>query len=461
MSFQKKWSLHLLALSCCLTSACQTTPLTSSPSGTSLGTSIGKNSATQTLAPFALENETDLKLDSLMPQGFGLKSEQSLQAGDQVPGRFIVKFKDQSEAEMAQTLADAQVTLVGHIQRSEHIQLVESLDLANPEASLALLQNNPNVEFVEPDSIVSMTQTAPTPALYPINDPLLKFQYGHVKAQSQQGWALAQGGKGLGENTIIAIADTGVDGTHPDLKAKMIQGYSALAGKVDNADTHGHGTHCAGIAAAATNNGIGIAGFAPQAKIMSIRILNDNGLGTLAGVTAGITYAANHSASVISMSFASPVRSAAIENAMNYALSKNTVLVAGMGNSGNGTINYPAAFPGIIAVGATDSNDKRAAFSEYGAHLSVLAPGVNIVSTLPGNKYIGWNGTSMATPAVAGVVALVKSVLPNLAPNQVKYLIEKASDDMGDKGFDTYHGYGRINVHKTLTYAFIKAKQTP
>ncbi len=457
MSFQTKLSLSLLALSCCLTTACQNTPLPQALSESS----TGLNSAAATDQLLTLENETDLKLESLMPSGFGIKSEQSLQAGDPVPGRFIVKFNGLSDAEMAQALADAQVTVVGHIQRSEQIQLVESLNLANPQTSMALLQNNPKVEFVEADSIVSMTQSAPTPTLYPINDPLLKFQYGHVKAQSQQGWALAQGGKGLGENTIIAIADTGVDGTHPDLKDKMIQGYSALAGKVDHADSHGHGTHCAGIAAASTNNSMGIAGFAPKAKIMSIRILNDNGLGTLAGVTAGITYAANHSASVISMSFASPVRSAAIENAMNYALSKNTVLVAGMGNSGNGTINYPAAFPGMIAVGATDSNDKRAAFSEYGAHLSVLAPGVNIVSTLPGNKYIGWNGTSMATPAVAGVVALVKSVLPNLAPNQVKYLIEKASDDMGDKGFDTYHGYGRINVHRTLTYAFIKAKQTP
>ncbi len=455
MSFQTKLSLRLLALSCCLTTACQNSPLTHVlPESRS-----DLNSSAVNHERLSIENETDLKLESLMPQGFGLKSEQAFQAGEQVPGRFIVKFDSLSEAEVAQILTDAQVKLVGHIQRSEQIVLVESLDLTHSPESLALLENNPKVEFVEPDSIVSMTQTAPV--LYPINDPLLKFQYGHVKAQSQQGWALAQGGKGLGENTIIAIADTGVDGSHPDLKDKMIQGYSALAGKVENADTHGHGTHCAGIAAASTNNLMGIAGFAPKAKIMSIRILNDNGMGTLAGVSAGITYAANHSASVISMSFASPVRSVAIENAMNYALSKNTVLVAGMGNSGNGTINYPAAFPGIIAVGATDNNDKRAAFSEYGPHISVLAPGVNIVSTLPGNKYIGWNGTSMATPAVAGVVALVKSVLPNLAPSQIKYLIEKASDDMGDKGFDPYHGFGRINVHRTLSYAFIKAKQLP
>ncbi|MGE3728410.1 MAG: S8 family serine peptidase [Candidatus Sericytochromatia bacterium] len=454
MSFQTKLSLKLLALSCCLSSACQTIPLANS------NIHPTSKSALFQSADLAREKETDLKLESLMPTHFGLKSEQNFQAGDQVPGRFIVKFKDLTEAQSEQERSLLGVNLVGYIQRSENIQLLECQDLSQAESVYGQLQANPHVEFVEPDSIVSMVQSAP-PALYPINDPLLKFQYAHVKAQSQQGWALAKEGKGLGENTIIAIADTGVDGSHPDLKDKIIPGYSALAGKVENADTQGHGTHCAGIAAATTNNLIGIAGFAPKAKIMPIRILNDNGLGTLAGVSAGITYATNHAASVISMSFASPVRSAAIEKAMNYALSKNTVLVAAMGNSGNGTINYPAAYPGIIAVGATDASDQRAAFSEYGSHISVLAPGVNIVSTLPGNKYIGWNGTSMATPAVAGVAALVKSVLPNLTPSQVKYLIEKASDDMGAKGFDTYYGYGRINVYKTLNYAFIKAKQTP
>lgn len=451
MSMKFRFSLTCLTLVSCFSSACQ-----NQFSTTPADIAIKQPGSTQNVS-----DETNLKLETLIPESFGTKSEGNAQAGDIIPGRWIVKFKALTEAELEQERQSAQVVLLGHIQRSENIQLVESLNTINPDLSFELLKNNPNVEFIESDSIVSISQSAPpNPPIYPINDQLMKFQYAHVNAQSQKGWALAQGGRGLGENTIIAIADTGIDGSHPDLKDKIIPGYSALLNKVENEDTHGHGTHCAGIAAATTNNSIGIAGLAPKAKLMPLRILNDNGLGTLAGVSAGITYAANHSASVISMSFGSPIRSVAIENAMNYALSKNTTLVASMGNTGNGTIMYPAAYPGVMAVGATDISDKRAAFSEYGPHISVMAPGVNIVSTIPINKYIAWNGTSMSTPAVAGVVALVKSVLPNLTPTQVKYLIEKGSDDLGTKGFDTFYGHGRINVYKTLSYAFLKANQS-
>ncbi|PIQ28047.1 peptidase S8 [bacterium (Candidatus Blackallbacteria) CG17_big_fil_post_rev_8_21_14_2_50_48_46] len=403
------------------------------------------------------DSETDLQMSSLMPSDFGIKDQVPLEAGAKIPGRFIVKFKaDVSEAEAEEIRDEVNAVHLGYIQRSQNLEVLESENLSESDQTYAELKNNPNIELVEQDALVAITQIPAPTASYPINDFLFKYQYGQIKTQAQQGWALAKDGKGLGENTIIAVADTGVDGSHPDLKDKIVQGYSAFASLPYNGDTHGHGSHCAGIAAASTNNNIGIAGYAPNAKIMPIRILDNSGYGTLAGVSAGITYAADHGATVLSMSFAGPVYSQVIENAINYALSKNTIAVAGMANTGSNAVMYPAAYAGVIAVGATDSSDKRTSFSTYGNHIHVMAPGVNIMSTIPGTNYIQWNGTSMATPAVSGLVALIKSVLQDLTPVQVKYLIKLGADDMEAPGFDIYTGYGRMNVYKTLYYAFLK-----
>lgn len=293
--------------------------------------------------------------------------------------------------------------------------------------------------------------STPVPTVTPssaafINDPKFNLQYSHTRTQSVQGWQIAFGTN----NSTIAIVDTGVDGNHPDLNTKLLSGYSAFVDQSPNYDPHSHGTHCAGVAAATVNNSMGIVGYAPNANIIPIKVLDTSGYGTTSTVAAGITFAANSNADVISLSLGGSGGSSTLQNAVNYAISKGKLLVAAMGNGGSNALSYPAAYNGVMAVGATDSNDVRAQFSQFGNHISVTAPGVNILSTIPGNRYGEMSGTSMATPAVSGLAALVKSFKPNLTAAQIKQVIEQNADDLGSPGFDQYYGYGRINTFKTL-----------
>ena len=178
-----------------------------------------------------------------------------------------------------------------------------------------------------------------------------------------------------------------------------------------------------------------------------------NGSGSDSTVAAGIMFAADSSAKVLSMSLGGNNDSASIRTAINYAIAQGKVVVAAMGNSaltGN-PISYPAAYAGVIAVGANDNADQRGTFSQYGSHISVSAPGVNIYSTLRGNRYAPMSGTSMACPAVAGLAALILGYKPNLTAVQVKSAIQNGTDDLGSIGFDPYFGSGRINVQKTLS----------
>ncbi|RYZ96084.1 MAG: peptidase S8 [Sphingobacteriaceae bacterium] len=297
-----------------------------------------------------------------------------------------------------------------------------------------------------PSAVPTITPTAsPT-----INDPFKTTQYNSLsKIKLLESLAMYQGNA----NVTIAIIDTGVEATHEDLSNKIVSGFTDFSGSSEKLDPHGHGTHCAGVAAAATNNGIGIVGMAPNAKIMPIQVLNAAGAGSNASVAAGIMFAADSSAKVLSMSLGGPDDSAAIRTAVNHAISQGKVMVAAMGNSaltGNPT-SYPANYSGVIAVGATDATDIRANFSQYGNHIAVSAPGVNIYSTFKGNSYSYMSGTSMACPAVAGLAALMLANKPTLTPSEIRTKIQNGTDDLGSTGFDVYFGSGRINVLKTLS----------
>jgi subtilisin family serine protease len=297
-------------------------------------------------------------------------------------------------------------------------------------------------------------------------------QWAIGKTQQAEAVASSRGGS---KDVVIAIVDTGVDLKHPDLKDKLVKGYNAtgiggLFGLGSAADDNGHGTHCAGIAAAITNNNVGIAGMAPNCKIMPVRVLAGAGSGSLLSVAKGITWAADHGADVISLSLGGPGTMATLGEAVKHALSKNSVVVAAMGNSGhNGNpISYPAAYPGVISVGATDSEDKIAMFSSFNKYCSVSAPGVKIWATTPTydvwltknsggritKEYSFMSGTSMATPLVAGLAGLVRSVHPKMPPAQVKELLEKSADKtpaMGGANWDEKFGHGRINALKAVS----------
>jgi thermitase len=275
------------------------------------------------------------------------------------------------------------------------------------------------------------------------NDPLWGQQWGPQRIHCAEAWD-----SGTGSSSVtIAIVDTGIDYNHQDLSAHYLTGgHDWVNGDNDPMDDNNHGTHCAGIAAAVMDNGIGIAGVA-QVKLLAEKVLNSDGQGTAFDVASGITHAADQGADVISMSFASSGSSPTIEAACSYAYtSKGAVLVAASGNDGQPQVSYPAAYDTVIAVGAIDQSDERCSFSNYGAKLELVAPGFQIVSTIRNNQYDSYDGTSMACPHVSGVAALAISKNPGESNVWIRDLLDASAEDLGSPGKDIYFGYGLVDA---------------
>ncbi|MFH1824857.1 MAG: S8 family serine peptidase, partial [Candidatus Firestonebacteria bacterium] len=323
------------------------------------------------------------------------------------------------------------------------------------EEYLEQLKKNPLIEVAEP---VSYYEIFTTP-----NDTRYSEQWCHIRMQSELGWSTSTGGS----NITIAIVDTGVDYNHEDLAGKVIKGYDFANNDYDPMDGHGHGTHCSGIASAITNNAKGVAGVSWGAQILAVKVLTDQGSGSNESVANGIIYAADNGAKVISMSLGGTSDSSVVHNAVIYAYNKGCLIVVARGNNGNDGIFYPAAYPECMAISATTIDDTLAYYSSYGGGVSVAAPGgggsqsAGILSSLPGNNYGFYSGTSMATPQVAGLAALVWSSDTLLTRDEIKNYIQLGVDDLGDVGYDEKFGYGRINVDKTLCHIKPKISHTP
>lgn len=299
--------------------------------------------------------------------------------------------------------------------------------------------SSPYVEYAEPNYIAHASITP--------NDSYWSSQWGMTKIEAPAAWDITPGS----DSVMIAIVDTGVDLLHPDLSDKLVSGYDFVNNDSNPQDDHGHGTHVAGIAAAKTNNGTGVAGLSWGAKIMPIKVLNEYGNGSYENLTNGIIYAANHGAKIINLSLGGTAQSWTLKQAVEYAHNLGCVVVAATGNT-NSAVHYPARYPEAIAVAATDSNDQRASFSNYGPEVDVAAPGVNIRSTYwwGGSTYEWLSGTSQASPHVAGLAALIWSVNPSLSNTEVESIIKQTADDLGAAGRDNYYGFGRINARRAL-----------
>ncbi|MCX7924238.1 MAG: S8 family serine peptidase, partial [Fimbriimonadales bacterium] len=299
----------------------------------------------------------------------------------------------------------------------------------NPDSVREFLQSLPGVRYVE-RNYLAFTCNAP-------NDPLFAQQWGLAKIQATQAWANWQPQR----TVYIAIVDTGIDATHPDLTQKMrrhnngaIYGYNAISNTTNAHDVHGHGTHCAGIAAAHTNNGTGIAGVAAwnanlasvhtAVQLMPVKVLNDQGYGTFADTVRGIIWAADNGAHIISLSLGGVTGTQQLYDAVNYAWNRGCLVVAAAGNNGSNAPFYPASYENVVAVAATDPNDYLTSFSQYGAWVDIAAPGQAILSTVPGGGYESWSGTSMACPHVAGAAALIWSRVPSLSNQQLRQALE-------------------------------------
>ncbi len=315
--------------------------------------------------------------------------------------------------------------------------------------AMRALSGHPGVRYTEPNYTEYALFETPVP-----NDPdFAVYQYGPQRLQAPAAWTQGITGRG----TIIAVIDTGVDAFHPDLAGNVLLGFNTLLSNYNTTDFNGHGTHVAGIAAAIANNGIGIAGIAPEAKILPLKALDDNGQGSSYSIALAILIAAEPTlvpglgtqpADVINMSLGGPIYSQLQQDAINFALERNVVIVAAAGNDFKQYLAYPAAQSGVIAVAATNAHDEPTYFSNSGRYISVGAPGYLVYSTVPGGGYDRLSGTSMAAPHVAGAVALIRQAYPGISPADVKHLLERTADS--PNGFTREMGYGRVNVARAL-----------
>ncbi|SDY15046.1 type VII secretion-associated serine protease mycosin [Micromonospora pattaloongensis] len=245
---------------------------------------------------------------------------------------------------------------------------------------------------------------------------------------------------------VIAVVDTGVDVNHPDLKGRTVPGYNAVTPGAAPTDSEGHGTMVAGIAAANTHNGVGVAGAAWTGRIMPIKVFGPGGTAFDSDIAEGIIWAADRGAKIINLSLGGPGTSSTLHDAVKYATSKGAVVVVAAGNEGDDTPQYPAAYPEVLAVGATDTAGALTDFSSWGDWIDVAAPGFGIVSTGPGNQYYIGSGTSFAAPLVSGVAALVRTAYPSLTPAQVIARLKDTARDAGPRGIDPYYGNGVIDA---------------
>lgn len=312
----------------------------------------------------------------------------------------------------------------------------------NPEEVARDYERLAEVEYAEPNYIYTIS--------FIPNDPLFPRQYALQRSQSGidavEAWDIETGSSRI----MVGLLDTGVDYNHEDLKGRIVKGPNFVNEGSDPMDDQGHGTHIAGIIAARGNNGKGVAGLCWSCQVMAIKVADVSGASTNAWIAQGLVYAVNHGTQIVNLSLGGFDPSKTLEQAVRYANSRNVVLVAAIGNESTSQAVYPAAYPGVIAVGATDVNGGRASFSNFGDYLFLMAPGVSILSTYRGNSYQGLSGTSMSAGFISGVAALILSKNPSLSSSQVRRILAASTDDLGTFGKDPETGYGKINAYKAL-----------
>ena len=322
-----------------------------------------------------------------------------------------------------------------------------------------LLSKDPSVEYVEPDYKVSVLETTDDPSI--VNST----QWGMYKimaaANGISAWDTAKSNNAV----KIAILDTGIDQNHEDVSSKIVLQHNCTdSATVD--DLYGHGTHVAGIAAASTNNGLGVAGTGYNASLMNAKALADDGSGYHSWIAECITWATDSGADVINLSLGGASSSNTLQNAIAYAWNNGVVVACAAGNSGDTRRQYPGWYSQCIAVAATDSNDQKASFSTYGqSWVDVAAPGVNIYSTVPNHtnklgslNYANLSGTSMATPHVAGLAGLLFGI-NGLNNQQVRNFIEQHADKIAGTG--NYWKWGRMNALNAVNAALNTPESTP
>ncbi len=382
------------------------------------------------------------------------------------PHTVIVRYADGASA--------PQRSLVGRLAGVlETLGRVAGADLVrvngDPAAVAARLNRSASVIYAEPNHIVrasAIPNDARFGELYGLDNTGQSGGTADADIDAPEGWdsVPALGAFPAAGGVKVGIVDTGATPAHEDLVEKvsdcagvksfginlliitLLADPTIVPGKC--ADDNGHGTHVAGTIAARANNARGVAGVAFNSPLAICKALDSAGSGTVAAISNCIAYLASVGSKVISMSLGTTAASTTLANAVAGA-SSSALLVAAAGNDGNGTLNYPAAYPQVVSVAATDRNDARASFSTFNDDVEIAAPGVDVLSTWSDGGYRAISGTSMATPHVAGVAALIAGRIGG-GPAQWRAKLDLAVDDRGAGGRDPQFGFGRVNLAKAL-----------
>jgi thermitase len=363
-----------------------------------------------------------------------------------VPGRFVIGYaagKDMAARELVKAQG-GRVVRTSITGGDFLVAEFSAFDQAAAGELLSSLVESPAVRYAEP-LIRCTAQLMP-------NDPYYRlYQWGNWVMYADRAWDLTTGTRDI----KVGVVDEGIDYTHPDLAQSFdpsLRGYDFVDQDADPMPVgpdEMHGSHVAGIIAAGINNAIGVAGWA-NVTLYSCRALDTAGSGSITDIADAIRWATDHSVRVINMSFGSESPSSVLEDAVNYAWSHGVLLVGASGNNGIRGVFFPAAYANCIPVGALDTTGVLAGFSNYGPEQEVTAPGVGVLSTIPANGYAWMDGTSMASPEVAGLAALLLSYRPTLTNAQLRAVIDASTIDMGSAGRDIYYGYGLVNASRAM-----------
>ncbi len=414
-------------------------------------------------------------------------------AEDYVPDEVLVRYRAGKRSAVA-SIASAKAMKVDRTIDQIRFHVLKLPKGLSVEKAIERLKNDPNVEYVGPNHRVFLCAQERVPndtiftngydiwdlgillcpnqwGLYNDGEYYGMYNYGiglsgtyRADIHATEAWYITTGSSSV----IIADIDTGVDATHPDLVGKVLPGYNVPYDNTDSSDIFGHGTWTSGIAAANTDNGIGVAGVAWNARILPVNVFSGldvtgNPVGDDADIAIGIIWAVDHNAKILNLSLGTYDPLAAIEQAIEYAWSHGCLIVCSSGNDGNATPVYPAAYAHAMAVGATNESDQICTAadweggggSNYGPQLDVVAPGKLTTSTWSGSgldhEYLAADGTSGSAPMVSGVAALIWSIHPDWTNQQVFDQICHTADDRGAPGWDQYYGWGRVNAYRALT----------
>ncbi|MCK0506838.1 S8 family serine peptidase [Aromatoleum anaerobium] len=348
-----------------------------------------------------------------------------------VPGRILVQPRP--------GLPEAALEKILKAHGGKSIERIEAIGVhvvqlppnVSEKAVAALLSKNKHLKFAELDMLLEPAGS--------VNDPYFSKAWHLPKIQAPTAWDAS-----TGAGVTVAILDSGVDASHPDLAGKLVSGWNFYDGNSNTTDVNGHGTKVAGTVAAATNNATGVAAVAGAAKIMPVRVSSSSGSGSLSAIASGLTWAADRGARVANLSFYGVSTSSTIVSAAQYMKNKGGLVTVSAGNYGTETTF--ASTDTMIIVSATDSNDAKTSWSSYGNYVDLAAPGAGIWTTANGGGYGSVSGTSFSSPVTAGVVALMMAVNPTLGASQVQQLLQSTAKDLGAAGWDKYYGYGLVNA---------------